>query len=125
MAEAVQGELNEYKASEEEVMRLKSVMGVSEDDDPDVISGALSDNTAKLTSAIRYVRMPKCVHIINLTEKTPNCWWEANYSLHLTFIPSSCFLNWCVVFVPMTCMKLLHLEDAAFLLTNKISVSIP
>ena len=58
MAEAVQGELNEYKASEEEVMRLKSVMGVSEDDDPDVISGALSDNTAKLTSAIRYVCMP-------------------------------------------------------------------
>ena len=55
MAEAVQGELNEYKASEEEVMRLKSVMGVSEDDDPDVISGALSDNTAKLTSAIRYM----------------------------------------------------------------------
>ena len=57
MAEAVQGELNEYKASEEEVMRLKSVMGVSEDDDPDVISGALSDNTAKLTSAIRYMYM--------------------------------------------------------------------
>ena len=56
MAEAVQGELNEYKASEEEVMRLKSVMGVSEDDDPDVISGALSDNTAKLTSAIRYTQ---------------------------------------------------------------------
>ena len=28
--------------------------GVSEDDDPDVISGALTDNTAKLTSAIRY-----------------------------------------------------------------------
>lgn len=55
VAEAVQGELNEYKASEEEVMRLKSVMGVSEDDDPDVISGALSDNTAKLTSAIRYI----------------------------------------------------------------------
>ena len=54
MAEAVQGELNEYKASEEEVKRLRSVMGVSEDDDPDVVSGALSDNTAKLTSAIRY-----------------------------------------------------------------------
>lgn len=52
VAEAVQGELNEYKASEEEVKRLRSVMGVSEDDDPDVVSGALSDNTAKLTSAI-------------------------------------------------------------------------
>lgn len=63
VAEAVQGELNEYKASEEEVMRLKSVMGVSEDDDPDVISGALSDNTAKLTSAIRYIHYFHMLHV--------------------------------------------------------------
>lgn len=52
VADAVQAEVNDYKTSEEEVMRLKTVMGVSEDDDPDVISGALTDNTAKLTSAI-------------------------------------------------------------------------
>ena len=53
VADAVQGELNDYKTSEEEVMRLKSVMGVSEEDDPDVVAGALTDSTAKLTSAIR------------------------------------------------------------------------
>ena len=51
----MQTEVNEYKASEEEVMRLKSVMGVSEEDDPDVISGAMTEKTAKLTSAIRCV----------------------------------------------------------------------
>ncbi len=50
----MQTEVSEYKASEEEVMRLKSVMGVSEDDDPDVISGAMTEKTAKLSSAIRY-----------------------------------------------------------------------
>ncbi len=55
MADAVQGELDEYKKSEEEVLKLKSVMGVSEEDDPDVVAGALTDNTAKLTSAIRCV----------------------------------------------------------------------
>ena len=53
MADAVQQELNEYKTLEEEVMRLKTVMGVSDEDDPDMVSGALTDNTAKLTSAIR------------------------------------------------------------------------
>ncbi len=55
MADAVQGELDEYKRSEEEVLKLKSVMGVSEEEDPDVVAGALTDNTAKLTSAIRCV----------------------------------------------------------------------
>lgn len=53
VADAVQGELDEYKKSEGEVLKLKSVMGVSEEDDPDVVAGALTDNTAKLTSAIR------------------------------------------------------------------------
>ena len=55
MADAVQGELDEYKKSEGEVLRLKNAMGVSEEDDPDVVAGALTDNTAKLTSAIRCV----------------------------------------------------------------------
>jgi hypothetical protein len=53
VADAVQAELNEYKASEEEVLKLKKVMDVSEDTDPDTVSGALTDNTAKLSSAIR------------------------------------------------------------------------
>ena len=53
VADAVQSELNEYKTSEDEVMRLKTVMGSSEDGDPDLVSDMLSDNTAKLTSAIR------------------------------------------------------------------------
>lgn len=53
VADAVQSELAEYKTMEEEMMKLKNVMGVSDDDDPDTVSGALTDNTAKLTSAIR------------------------------------------------------------------------
>ncbi len=54
IADAVQLELNEYKSMEEEMMRLKNVMGVSEgEDDPSVDTDALSDSTAKLTSAIR------------------------------------------------------------------------
>ena len=55
VADAVQVELNEYKVSEEEVLKLKKVMDVSEDTDPDAVSGALTDNTAKLSSAIRYI----------------------------------------------------------------------
>lgn len=52
VADAVESEVKDYKASEEEVMRLKSVMGVSDEDDPDMVSGALTDRTAKLSSAI-------------------------------------------------------------------------
>ncbi len=62
----MQGELDEYKRSESEVLRLKSVMGVSEEDDPDIVAGALTDNTAKLTSAIRYMKiicMGTCTYI--------------------------------------------------------------
>lgn len=58
VADAVQAELNEYKASEEEVMKLKKVMDVSEEGDPDAVSGALTDNTAKLSSAIRSALTP-------------------------------------------------------------------
>ncbi len=50
VADAVQSELNEYRASEEEVMKLKKVMDVSSEDQD---AGMLSDNTAKLSSAIR------------------------------------------------------------------------
>ncbi len=53
VADAVQSELAEYKLKEDEMMRLKNVVGVSEEDDPSTVSGALSDNTATLTSAIR------------------------------------------------------------------------
>jgi hypothetical protein len=52
VADSVQGELEEYKQSEGEVTRLKTAMGVSEDDDPDVVEGGLADNTARLTSAV-------------------------------------------------------------------------
>ncbi|XP_078593505.1 sec1 family domain-containing protein 1-like [Branchiostoma floridae x Branchiostoma japonicum] len=50
VAEAVQRELEEYRSQEDEVKRLKSVMGL-EGEDEGAIS-MLSDNTAKLTSAV-------------------------------------------------------------------------
>uniref|UniRef100_A0A3B1JBJ3 Sec1 family domain containing 1 n=1 Tax=Astyanax mexicanus TaxID=7994 RepID=A0A3B1JBJ3_ASTMX len=50
VAESVQEELDKYRAQEEEVKRLKSIMGL-EGEDEGAIS-MLSDNTAKLTSAV-------------------------------------------------------------------------
>lgn len=50
VAEAVQEELDTYRAQEDEVKRLKSIMGL-EGEDEGAIS-MLSDNTAKLTSAV-------------------------------------------------------------------------
>ncbi|XP_076819899.1 sec1 family domain-containing protein 1-like [Clavelina lepadiformis] len=48
VAEAVQEEIEEYKTHEEEVQRLKAAMGLAGEDGPVDIS----DNTAKLTSAM-------------------------------------------------------------------------
>ncbi|KAG7258062.1 hypothetical protein CRUP_014817 [Coryphaenoides rupestris] len=50
VAESVQEELDRYRAQEDEVKRLKSIMGL-EGEDEGAIS-MLSDNTAKLTSAV-------------------------------------------------------------------------
>ncbi|XP_042646738.1 sec1 family domain-containing protein 1 isoform X2 [Tyto alba] len=50
VAESVQQELESYRAQEDEVKRLKSIMGI-EGEDEGAIS-MLSDNTAKLTSAV-------------------------------------------------------------------------
>uniref|UniRef100_A0A672HE32 Sec1 family domain-containing protein 1 n=1 Tax=Salarias fasciatus TaxID=181472 RepID=A0A672HE32_SALFA len=50
VAESVQEELDTYRAQEDEVKRLKSIMGL-EGEDEGAIS-MLSDNTAKLTSAV-------------------------------------------------------------------------
>lgn len=50
VAEAVQEELEAYRASEDEVKKLKAAMGL-EGEDESAIS-MLSDNTAKLTSAV-------------------------------------------------------------------------
>ncbi|XP_022095656.1 sec1 family domain-containing protein 1-like [Acanthaster planci] len=50
VAEAVQSELETYRASEDEVKKLKAAMGL-EGEDEGAIS-MLSDNTAKLTSAV-------------------------------------------------------------------------
>ncbi|XP_065833308.1 sec1 family domain-containing protein 1-like [Oscarella lobularis] len=52
VAEAVQNELDQYRASEEEVKRLKGVMGLEDSASDAEISVALSENTAKLTSAV-------------------------------------------------------------------------
>uniref|UniRef100_A0A8C5CYW3 Sec1 family domain-containing protein 1 n=1 Tax=Gadus morhua TaxID=8049 RepID=A0A8C5CYW3_GADMO len=50
VAESVQEELDRYRAQEDEVKRLKTIMGL-EGEDEGAIS-MLSDNTAKLTSAV-------------------------------------------------------------------------
>jgi hypothetical protein len=50
VAEAVQEELETYKAQEDEVRRLKRAMGLEGEDDAAI--SMLSDNTAKLTSAV-------------------------------------------------------------------------
>ncbi|OQR79426.1 sec1 family domain-containing protein 1-like [Tropilaelaps mercedesae] len=51
VAEAVQEELEKYRASEEEVKRLKAQMGL-DGDNADEAMGLLNDNTAKLTYAV-------------------------------------------------------------------------
>ncbi|XP_064599833.1 sec1 family domain-containing protein 1-like [Liolophura sinensis] len=50
VAEAVQEELDAYRASEDEVKQLKAAMGLEGEDDSAI--SMLSDNTAKLTSAV-------------------------------------------------------------------------
>ncbi|EDO32378.1 predicted protein [Nematostella vectensis] len=51
VAESIEKELNEYKASEEEVKRLKNVMGIDESNE-EVMGEIFADSTAKLTSAV-------------------------------------------------------------------------
>uniref|UniRef100_A0A8C9ZBD9 Sec1 family domain-containing protein 1 n=1 Tax=Sander lucioperca TaxID=283035 RepID=A0A8C9ZBD9_SANLU len=50
VAESVQEELDSYRAQEDEVKHLKSIMGLEGEDDGAI--SMLSDNTAKLTSAV-------------------------------------------------------------------------
>lgn len=50
VAEAIQEELEQYKSSEEEVKKLKSSMGI--DNESDMALSMVSDNTAKITSAV-------------------------------------------------------------------------
>ncbi|KAF5275550.1 hypothetical protein FQR65_LT04153 [Abscondita terminalis] len=50
VAEAIQEELEEYKLSEDEVKKLKSSMGI--DNESDVALSIVSDNTARITSAV-------------------------------------------------------------------------
>lgn len=50
VAEAIQEELEQYKSSEEEVKKLKSSMGI--DNDSDAALSMVTDNTAKITSAV-------------------------------------------------------------------------
>ncbi|XP_054709105.1 sec1 family domain-containing protein 1-like [Uloborus diversus] len=52
VAEAVQEELDSYRSSEEEVKRLKAAMGLDADSSNDEIINSVTDNTAKLTSAV-------------------------------------------------------------------------
>lgn len=55
LAEAVQEELESYRASEDEVKKLKTAMGVDSLDDADESAGAVGgfdDHTAKITSAV-------------------------------------------------------------------------
>lgn len=50
VAEAIQEELEQYRSSEEEVKRLKTSMGI--ENESDLMLNMVSDNTAKLTSAV-------------------------------------------------------------------------
>ncbi|XP_046664016.1 protein sly1 homolog isoform X2 [Homalodisca vitripennis] len=50
VAEAIQEELEQYRSSEEEVKRLKASMGL--DNESDAAISMMSDNTARLTSAV-------------------------------------------------------------------------
>ncbi|XP_049825350.1 protein sly1 homolog [Aethina tumida] len=50
VAESIQEELEQYRSSEEEVKKLKSSMGI--DGESDVALSLVSDNTAKITSAV-------------------------------------------------------------------------
>uniref|UniRef100_A0A674A7U1 Sec1 family domain-containing protein 1 n=2 Tax=Salmo trutta TaxID=8032 RepID=A0A674A7U1_SALTR len=52
VAESVQEELDTYRAQEDEVKRLKSIMGLEGEDEGAISSISMSDNTAKLTSAV-------------------------------------------------------------------------
>nr|XP_023027742.1 protein sly1 homolog isoform X2 [Leptinotarsa decemlineata] len=50
VAEAIQEELEQYKSSEEEVKKLRTSMGI--DGENDIALSMVSDNTAKITSAV-------------------------------------------------------------------------
>ncbi|RZC33324.1 sly1 -like [Asbolus verrucosus] len=50
VAEAIQEELEQYRSSEEEVKKLKTSMGI--DGESDIALSLVSDNTAKITSAV-------------------------------------------------------------------------
>lgn len=51
VAEAIQEELEQYRSSEEEVKKLKSSMGI--DNESELAVSMVSDNTAKITSAVQ------------------------------------------------------------------------
>lgn len=51
MAEAIQEELEHYRSSEEEVKKLKSSMGI--DNENEAAVAMVTDNTAKITSAVQ------------------------------------------------------------------------
>jgi len=51
VAEAIQKELDDYRSSEEEVKKLKGMMGVQNEED-EVIEAMWSENTSKLTNAV-------------------------------------------------------------------------
>lgn len=52
VAEAIQEELDQYRNSEEEVKKLKSSMGIDGIDGNEMALSMVSDNTAKITSAV-------------------------------------------------------------------------
>ncbi|XP_065064402.1 sec1 family domain-containing protein 1-like [Rhopilema esculentum] len=51
VAESIQKELDDYRSSEEEVKKLKNVMGVTPEEE-ELMENYWTDNTAKLTSAV-------------------------------------------------------------------------
>ncbi|KAM7323183.1 hypothetical protein ACRRTK_017289 [Alexandromys fortis] len=82
VAESVQQELESYRAQEDEVKRLKSIMGL-EGEDEGAIS-MLSDNTAKLTSAVSVTRADLSLSISFACDSPCDC--LSRYDLD-TFMP--------------------------------------
>ncbi|KAH7980281.1 hypothetical protein HPB49_014462 [Dermacentor silvarum] len=68
VAEAVQEELEAYRAQEDEVKKLKAAMGLEGDRTDEAIT-MLSDNTAKLTSAVS--SLPELLERKRLIDCTP------------------------------------------------------
>lgn len=79
VAEAIQNELEEYRKSEDDVKKLKQTMGL---ENPDLMEFDVSDNTTKLTNAIK--DLPQLLEKKRVLDgHTSIATGEQNYIIHL------------------------------------------